>query len=1071
MRKLISLIVLSLAIALPSLAQTRTVSGTVSDAATGEPLIGATVIPVGSSGHGTATDVDGKFTLNLPTSVKEIKVNYVGYDAKTLPITSDHMEIALQSTSQNLDEVMVVAYGTAKKSAYTGSASVVKADQIENTLVTDVTSALKGSVAGVQLQSFNGAPGVEPTIYVRGTGSLTAITNGTSTVQPLYVVDGVPYDGNITSISPNDVESMTVLKDAAAAALYGARGANGVILITTKKGREGNAKVTLDMNWGANSREITNYKTVNNTNRYYSLIYQALRNSQLRVGASPLAAHEFANAYVSAPSGTGNIFGYQTWTIPEGQGLFDINGNFNPNAVIGWSNGENYIIPDDWAKNTYTNGFRQEYSLSVSGGSDRYDYMVSANYLDSKGVIKGSSFSRFSTRANANYQAFKWLKIGTNLSYTNEYQNYPLSQTTDGQSSNAFYMANMIAPIYPFYLRSADGKIMTDPASGNKLYDYGMLGLGLPFSRNFLAGGNPTGTLIYDTSAQGYDTFDGKWYAQITPVEGLTITGTAGYWLSFYRYNYLANAKYGQMVNYGGMIEQDMQRSRSINLQALANYVKSWGKNNFDFLIGYESYDMKWDYLYGEGTNIYNDNNPYLSNVIDNKDLSGYQNAYATRGIFGRINYDFANTYYASVSYRRDASSRFAPGKRWGNFWSVSGGVDLRKIKFMENAQNVDMLKIKASFGQQGNDNIGNYYAYLDQYYMTGSNGVWNVSNLAYKGNPDLTWESSNSFNAGVDFSFFEGKLAGTVEYFQRQTGNMLYNKPVNPSLGYSSFPMNVGSMRNNGIELELNATPFRTQNFSWNINFNMTYQKNKILKLAPELDGEWINGSMYWKEGESMYNLYLVKYAGVDSESGLPLYWAKDANGDEFKTTSWQVAYSGNTADGSKANRCATGDLLPPVFGGFGTTLNFFGVDASIQFGYQIGGKIWDYGYQMLMHGGGNPGTALHEDALKSWTPENPSSNIPILDNTWQYINSSSDRWLTSARYLTINNINLGYTLPAKITRKWYIDTLRIYVAADNVALWSARKGLDPRQDFIQSYAASYSALRTISAGIKVTF
>lgn len=1052
-------------------AQNRTVTGTVVSATDGEPLIGATVLPVGDNGHGTATDLDGNFSLQVPSSVKELRISYVGYNTVTVPVSASPMKVSLTSSDTSLDEVMVVAYGTAKKSAYTGSASVVKAETIENSLVTDVTSALKGNVAGVQLQSYNGQPGIEPTVYVRGTGSLTAITKGSSTVQPLYVVDGVPYDGNITSISPNDVESMTVLKDAAAAALYGARGANGVILITTKKGSEGKVKVTFDANWGANSRQVTNYKTVNNTNHYYSLIYQALRNSQLRVGASPIEAHNYANNYVSAPSGTANIFGYQIWTVPVGQTLFDINGAFNPNATLGWSDGTNFLKPDDWAANTYSNGLRQEYSLGISGGGEKYDFMISGNYLDSKGVIKESSFSRFATRVTGNYQVFKWLKVGANLSYTHEYQNIPMGQTDDGQSANAFYMANMIAPIFPFYLRDANGARMYDPTTGNPLYDYGLTGLGLPYSRSFLAGGNPTGTLIYDVSAQYYDTFDGKWYLQLNPLDGLTITGTAAYWLSLYRFNYLANSQYGQLSNYGGMIETHMKHSASLNLQLLANYRKSWGTNNFDFLLGYESYEWKWDFLYGEGYNLFNNSNRYLYNVSDNKDLGGYQMSYATRGIFGRINYDWDGIVYGSVSYRRDASSRFAPKHRWGNFWSVSAGVDLAKLKFLQDHPNVNMLKLKASFGQQGNDNIGNYYAYMDQYYMTGSNGVWNVSNLYYKGNPDLTWETSNAVNAGIDFSFFQGRLSGTVEYFQRQTGNMLYDKPVDPSLGYASFPMNVGSMKNSGMEIELNAVPLQLPDFTWTINFNLTYQQNKILKLAPELNGEWINGSYYWKEGQSMYNLYLVKYAGVDKESGLPLYWAKDKDGVEYTTTSWQLAYSGNTADGSKANRCPTGDLLPPVFGGFGTTFAFKGFDLSIQFGYQIGGKIMDYGYQMLMHGGGNPGTALHADALRSWTPENSSSNVPILDNTWQYNNSTSDRWLTSARYLALNNVNLGYTLPTSLTRRIKIDTIRIYVAADNVALWSARKGLDPRQSFIQTHAASYSSLRTISAGFKVTF
>ena len=1063
MKKLILLLFTILAISVQ--AQNRTVTGVVTEAETGEPLAGASVVPVGGHGQGTSTDLDGRFTLQVPQNITKLRVSYVGMKTVDVDITPGLMNIALENAGTNLDEVMVVAYGTAKKSAYTGSASVVKADQIENTLVTDVTSALNGTVAGVQLQKYNGAPGIEPTIRIRGTGSINASMN------PLYVVDGVPYDGNITSISPNDVESMTVLKDAAAAALYGARGANGVILITTKKGRDGNAVITVDMNWGANSRQVADYATVSSAQAYYQQIFNAIKNTRmLTYGASSATAAAYANNILS--SSVPAPFGYQVFTLPAGQVLFTEDGQMNPNATLGYLYGGQYwLTPDDWKKETYANGFRQEYSLSIQGGSDRYDYMMSLNYLADDGVIAKSGFDRLSARMTGNYQVKKWLKVGANLSYTYENNKYPESQTSDGQSANAFYLANMMAPIYPFYARDAQGQIMRDEASGRPIYDYGMNGLGAPNLNRVFSVGNPTGSLVYDVSQYLYDTFDSKWYAQITPVEGLTITGTVGYWMMNLRNNDMANSQYGQMSQYGGYVYQETDRWRSINLQALANYRKSWGVNNFDFLLGYESYDWKTSYIWGQAYTLYNNDNYTLSNGIDQKDLGGGINSYATRGIFGRINYDYDGKYYASGSYRRDASSRFAPDKRWGNFFSLSAGWDISKENFMQDYTNVDMLKFKVSFGQQGNDNIGNYYAYMDQYNMTGSNGVWNASQLAYKGNPDLTWETSNSFNIGVDFSFFQGKLDGTVEYFQRQTSDMLYNRPVNPSLGYSSFPMNVGSMRNSGLEIELRATPVQTKDFQWDLNFNLTYVKNKILKLAPELNGEWINGSRIYREGHSMYDLYLVQYAGVDKETGLPLYWAMNPDGVEETTTNWNLAYQGNTSTGYKANRKVTGNMLPPVYGGFGTTLKFYGVDVSVQFGYQLGGKIWDYGYQNLMHNGTHNGFAMHVDALNAWTPENTNTDIPRLDYEWQYMYSSSDRWLISAKYLSLNNINIGYNFETKWIKKMGLTSLRIYGAADNVAIWSARKGLDPRQSYVQSYMASYSTLRTISGGVKFTF
>ncbi|MCH5223820.1 MAG: SusC/RagA family TonB-linked outer membrane protein [Muribaculaceae bacterium] len=1069
MRKLFLILMTLIACTWGLQAQTRTYHGTVLDASDNSPLVGATIMPIGG-GQGVAADIDGQFTLTVPSNVKKARVSYVGYTTQDVDL-KDGMVVKLSSSASNLDEMIVVAYGTAKKSAYTGSASVVKSDEIENSLVTDVTSAINGKVAGVQMLSSDGAPGTTPSVYIRGTGSLTTSS------APLYVIDGVPMNsGAMLDLSPSDVESMTILKDAAAAALYGARGANGVILVTTKKGKEGKSNITVNANWGASSREIPYYSTISGAAANYQKMYWAIRNYyHLSQNASNAQAHALANAELSGDPNS-NVFGYQVFNA-NGQDLFDSDGNFNPYATLGYVYGNNYLIPDDWRKELLRNGFRQEYNVSASGGGEKYDYMLSFNYLDNQGIIKNSSFQRMTTRFVGNYQLMKWLKVGANMQYSWQKQNYPDGQTEAGYSDNAFYFTDMMAPIYPFYVRNAAGKVLYDDVTGNPLFDFGMRGLGAPNLNRTFSVGNPMGTFVYDVNEYLYDVFDGKWSAIITPVEGLTISGNLGYYVSNARANYMNNNQYGQMAQYGGFVQQQAQHDRTLNVQALANYNKTWRMSTWDFLLGYESYSLQSDGMWGNGSMTYSNSNNTLSNVSSQKDLGGSKTMYATRGIFARVNYDYDSRIFGSVSYRRDASSRFAPGHRWGNFWSLSAAWDIAKESWMQESSDwLNMLKLKASFGQQGNDNIGNYYAYIDQYAMTGVDGVWNTSSLVYKGNPDLTWETSNAFNIGVDFAFLQGKLQGTLEYFSRQTSNMLYNKPVQPSLGYTSFPMNVGSMRNSGVELELNATPVNTKNVQWDLNFNITYQNNKIIKLAPELNGEWVNGSYYWHEGESMYNLYLVQYAGVDEETGMPLYWAKTEDGDEVAMTNFSVAMSGTGDDyyqgiKYKPNRKKTGNLLPPFYGGFGTTLTFFGVDVSVQCGYQFGGKMIDSGYQQLMHNGTSPGRAMHIDVLKAWTETNTNTDVPRLDRFAPYMNPTSDRFLISSKYFSINNISVGYNFPQKWISKCGLSGLRIYGAADNVAIWSARKGLDPRQGFVSSASSSYSAMRLISGGVKLTF
>ena len=1085
MKKLfLSLLAVMMAV-ICALAQNRTVSGTVLSASDNEPLTGAAVLAVGTN-VGVHTDIDGKFVLSVPASASKLRVTYVGYEAQEVAITSGEIIVSLKETTV-LDEVMVVAYGHAKKSEYTGSASVVKADQLEDALVSTATQALTGKVSGVQVQSSNGQPGTAPTIRIRGVGSINAVST------PLYVVDGMPYDGDIASINTQDIESMTILKDAASTALYGARGANGVILITTKKGKAGEAKVTFDARWGSNSRAVPMYDLVTNQKTYMEQVYKSYKNAGLNYyGLDNKAAHQFAN------SNLWNALGYQTWSVPQGQYFVGDNGKFNPNATPGYSDGQYYYIADDWVKESLINGFRQEYNFNVNGGTDRLQYYLSAGYLGDEGLIYGSHFKRFTARSAVDYQAKKWLKIGTNVSYVFQDSGYPSDQNSDNSNSsgNIFGVAYGIAPVYPMYVRAADGTIMRDARTGNKIYDYGD-GVTTNNVRTYMSLANPAGDLLYNKEYYKSDIIDTKAYATVNPIKDLYVTGTVGYRVENVRGTYLTNGMYGQSANYKGEISQEADYYRNLDIQAIANYSKSFGSNNFDIMAGYESDEYRIEYISAYGQNMYNPDVHFVDNTIDNFNVGGAGYTLSHRGFIGRLKYNFDGKYFAMLSYRRDASSRFHPDNRWGNFWSASLGWDIAKENFMKEASAVDMLKFKASFGQNGNDRIGSstyyWFAYQDQYKLSGSEGVWSDGTLAFKGNKDITWEKSNSFNIGFDFSFWKSLLSGTVEFYNRQTDDMLFNVPVAPSNGYSSIPMNVGSMRNNGVEVELNITPINTKDVTLDINVNATFPSNKVLKLEPSIlnqKGEWITGSRYFKEGQSMYQLYLPHYAGVDPETGYALYTAKKtiiANQDEIDAAiaagltapdpveEYEYYDTKDYVEAYDTNRTATGNIMPKVYGGFGFNLQAYGVDFGATFSYQLGGHIYDNSYARYMWGGasGSMGNAWHEDILKSWTPENTNTDVPALmaEAKYKYSTSLSDRFLISSNYLALNNITIGYTFPEKITRKFGVGELRIYGAAENVALWAKRKGLDPRQGYVSSDNTNYSDRRTISGGIKVSF
>jgi TonB-linked SusC/RagA family outer membrane protein len=738
----------------------------------------------------------------------------------------------------------------------------------------------------------------------------------------------------------------------------------------------------------------------------------------------------------------------------------------NPNASLGYSDGEFYYTPDDWYAEIFNKGnLRSEYNFSVAGSTDKLNAYMSAGYLDDSGLVSGSGFQRFTSRVKLDYQAKEWLKIGVNSAYTYYDSQSPGSQTSWGSSGNLFYVTNMISPIYPMYVRNADGTIKVDNR-GITVYDFG--GSSTNFTRSFMALSNPAITLKLDKHHAYTDVVNTKWYATANILEGLQFTANISANVRNQRENHLYNQFYGGSVGSEGSVSVSHYREFGVNQQYLLTYKKKIATNhNIDLFAGYESYNLKLQDLGGSNTKLYNPFVGELNNAIQTPpSVYSYTNEYSLVGLLARAQYDYKEKYFLSASYRRDGSSRFHPDSRWGNFGSIGGAWLISKENFMSSVNWIDLLKLKASYGSVGNDNIGNYYAYLDQFNVSNSNGDYSVA-FAYKGNKDITWETSYALNAGLEFELFGSRLNGSVEFFHRNTVDQLYNQPVPVSLGYSSIPMNIGSIVNRGIELELNGTILKTDRLLWTANFNATSYQNEITDLAetPKAAGG-IKGTNYiYRIGGSLYNSYLRQWAGVDPQTGKSIYYIDPDKGD--MTT---------TDDYSKAAQSDLGSTLAKVYGGFGTSINAYGFDLSIQLSYQLGGKLYDGSYEQLMHQGDDPGNNWSMDILNSWTPEKPSTKYPRLDGSIDTYQKQSSRYLTSSDYLSLNSVMLGYTLPKNLIKSLKLSNARIYVSGDNLGVISARKGLDPRQSLglgssTTSGNYSYSAMRTISAGISLSF
>jgi len=1023
----------------------KTVSGTVSDDK-GTPVPNVTVQLKGSN-IGTATKLDGTFTLQIPTDDGILVFSSIDFTTQEVAIGSNtSISVSLQPASKIMDEVVVVAYGTQKRESITGSVSKIGASQLEERLTTNISQALAGAAPGISATSGNGQPGSSAAIRIRGFGSVNASSS------PLYVVDGFPYGGYIGDINTNDIESITLLKDASSTALYGARAANGVVMITTKKGKSGTPKVSVFVNTGYSERGIPEYDRVG-AYQYYPLIWQAIKYGQMfptsGTGMTDAAASQYASNNVA-----GQLI-YNPFGVPNDQ-VVDVNGNMNANAKLVYND-------FDWYSPLERNGGRNEVGLSLSSRANKSDYYFSLNYLNDKGFVIKSDFERVNARLALNTQVKDWLRTGVNLTSAIVNSN---QASGDGSNTfiNPFVFARGMGPIYPIHAFTSSGDPILDDF-GNQWYDYGAH----PGATNRPSGASPGRHIIYETllndRSEKRNSIIGRTYLEAKFLRDFTFNANIGIDLNNYRSQYFQNRVVGDGVTAGGTSTRNSNEFRTISLNQLLNYSRKFGQHDVVVLLGHESQKNNDEFFSGSRRAMNLDGNIELTNFVTLASVNGQLDRLRREGFFSRVNYGFDNKYFVDLSYRRDASSRFSPKSRWGNFYSFGVSWSVMRETFMQDVRWLNDLKIRASYGTVGNDALDTYYEY-QALYSLGWNNATEPGALASKlNNPDLTWEVNKTTNIGIEFAILKSRITGSVEYFDRGSSELLFDVPQGLTSIITTKTENIGAMSNKGVEAQLNFTIVKTKDISWDLQVNFTSLKNKITKLP---GGNPItSGTKRLAEGKDIYAFYLRRWAGVDPDDGTGLFYAGPGIGADYRVNAKgdTLTFNPNFADYSYA-----GSAIPKYFGSITSTVSVKGFALSFLLNYQVGGKFYDGNYAGLM--AISYGRALHTDNLRAWKKPGDVTDIPRLDvNKTATFNSQSDRFLIDASYLNIRNVTLTYKLPKSLLGKIGFDQAKIYVGGENLFIFSKRTGMNPAESFNGTNSPVYVPNRLINTGINFTF
>ena len=993
-------------------AQTQ-VNGTVISSEDGEPVVGASVIVVGTK-TGTVTDVDGKFSLNVPTGSK-ITVNYIGMQSQTV-VAKANMKITMKAEAKALEEVIVTGYGNVKKSSFTGSAATMNTKGLEDVPVVSVEDKLAGGVSGVTITSKSSSPGGTSSIRIRGMGSINAGND------PLIVIDGTPVNsGNLSefdyssagtnilsTINSNDIESMTVIKDAAAASLYGSRAANGVIVITTKSGKTGKTQVDFRSDWGFSNMAI-NYRPQLNGDDRRAVLLKGLENYYIY--------NQGQTAAQAAASAAGDIDDYaplpgkgQTWT--------------------------------DWKKLLFRTGHHQNYQASVSGGSESTRFYASLAYTNQDGIVANTGLKRYTGNANLTH------KFGHfNVDVTTLFSKMKQNLANEGNS----YIAPTIN--YAFLQNPS-----TRPFDNKGGYN-------MKIGR---VQRNPLYEQLHNSDVnnviRSLNTLKLTWHIW----DGLSASGKLAYDYTAGTEDVLWDRYSGDGGSVNGSLQRLKNEIRQLNSQFQLNYIKSFGLHNVDALVGYETENFQYGYDFIKAQDypgeLYEIGNAGTTNASSNKSQS------KLLSYLGRVNYNYNNRYYASVSYRRDGSSRLSKDNRWGDFWSLSGSWRFGEEKFMEPVNGVVTDgKIRLSYGVNGTQ-PSSYYGYLNTYsYGEFYNGVSGIG-IVGVANPDLKWEKNETFNVGLDLTFLE-KYNLTFDYYTRTTSDLIYNMPISSVPGYygtsyqTVMPTNIGSLRNNGFELTLSANWLNKKDFSWTSTLNMAHNSNKVVKLnGSDRVMDNANTVLVHQVGSPYYSYYGYEYAGVDPQTGKELYYINDGTANARNTTT----------DVNKAQRVVIGNNQAALQGGISNTMRWKFIDFGFTFTYQLGGDAFDYTRWQESNGGSDLylGTVPAYYKLSDmWTgPGDTRAKLPKFQygSVYQY----SSRWLMPLDYLRLKNLSLGFSAPQQYLRPLGLNKARIYFSASNLLTFKSEKlRVDPEVPVNGIAIFETPNLRTFTFGVELGF
>lgn len=1013
--------------------QNVNVSGAISDEF-GMPLPGATVVEVGTV-NGVSTDFDGNFTIEVAEGA-QLEFSYVGYEPQTvLANTESPINISLQPANE-LEEVVVVAYGAQSKQSIVGSVAVISESDIQSQPATTITQAIQGSVPGINVVNTGGVPGTNPTIRIRGVGSINA------SAAPLIIVDGAPFNGNLNSIAQEQVASISVLKDASSTALYGSRGANGVIIVTTKSGKKASpTQISLSTVYG-NSSMATPMHDLLGIDDYTSFFWEAYRNNELYENElSPDAAA------AAASSNLVSALGYNPYEVAE---PVDNQGNLTGNAA--WNT--------DW-KGAILNAsaYKKQHGLSVSGGSEKTTFYLGTNYLKEQGQVKTTYFERFATRLNVDTEINDYIQSGLNISYSTSKQNAPNQSGTS--YSNSVQWIYTIPSYYPLYKRNNDGTLFND-SSGSPILDYGNNNSQIVNGvRPALSNENGLGAITNNEILKSRTYISMNGYLKINLLPQLNFKSNIFYErasLDDFRYTH---NKYGAASSVQGRVSQDRDFFTTLNAIQTLNYSNSFGAHSITADAIFESYRLEQNLLKAQGTG-YLPNVKVLNGSTIPEGVGGAINEERILSAISRLSYNYDNTYFAEVSFRRDGSTKFSADTRWGNFYSFGGSWILSNESFIENIEWIDYLKFKFSYGELGNNRDIGFFPYL-QVFDTGYNQLDKTGVISSEFvDPNLTWEKTALRNIGTEFTLFEGKLEGSIEYYSKESIDLIYDKPLALSTGNESIKTNIGAIKNYGLEFSFNSLVLKQNDLSVDLGINFSFDRNEISDLTQD---EFINGTKKWKVGKSLYEFFLRESAGVDPDDGYQM-WYKDVETNEGVKTGERIT----TKEYSEATRYYMDkSSLPTMVGGFNANVSYKNFDLSALINFSFGSYVYDRVYASLMSGFESPGRNGHPDLVRRWQAPGDQTDVPLFLNGQNDFNSTSSRFLFKNNYIRVRGLNIGYTFEENWMEKYQIKGLRLYLQGDNLFTYQSHKGIDPEQALSGLTNYRSHQMKTFSLGINL--